>query len=95
VLRLAKLGPGREAYYLQAVGLEPPGQWLGRGPASAGLAGEVGAAELTAFLSGRDPLSGEVLGAGRNQVRVTGFDMTFAASNVPRSRYWRPDCLVG
>jgi conjugative relaxase-like TrwC/TraI family protein len=79
VLRLAKLGPGREAYYLQAVGLEPPGEWLGRGPGSAGLAGEVGAPELTALLSGRDPRSGEVLGAGRSRVRVSGFDLTFAA----------------
>ncbi len=79
MLRLSKLGPGREGYYLQAVGLESPGQWLGRGPASAGLAGEVGATELTAFLSGRDPRSGEVLGASRDRVKVTGFDLTFAA----------------
>jgi conjugative relaxase-like TrwC/TraI family protein len=79
VLRLSKLGPGREGYYLQSVGLEPPGEWLGRGPASAGLGGEVGAAELTAFLSGRDPYSGEVLGTGRSRVKVTAFDLTFAA----------------
>ena len=79
MLRLSKLGPGREGYYLQAVGLEPPGEWLGRGPEAVGLAGDVGAAELTAFLSGRDPYSGEVLGSGRNRVRVTGFDLTFAA----------------
>jgi conjugative relaxase-like TrwC/TraI family protein len=79
VLRLSKLGPGREQYYLQTVGLEPPGEWMGRGPQSAGLFGPVGAAELTSFLSGRDPRSGEVLGTSRNRVRVTGFDLTFAA----------------
>jgi conjugative relaxase-like TrwC/TraI family protein len=95
VLRLSKLGPGREAYYLQAVGLEPPGEWLGRGPQTAGLAGKVGAPELTALLSGRDPRSGEVLGARRNRVRVNGFDLTFAAPNVPSSRYWRRDWLAG
>ncbi len=82
MLRLSKLGPGRERYYLQSVGLEPPGEWLGRGPRSAGLAGEVGAPELTALLNGRDPRSGEVLGTARSRVRVTGFDLTFAAPNV-------------
>jgi conjugative relaxase-like TrwC/TraI family protein len=79
VLRIAKLGPGREQYYLQAVGLEPPGEWLGRGPESAGLVGPVGGAELTALLSGRDPRSDQVLGSARNRVRVTGFDLTLAA----------------
>jgi conjugative relaxase-like TrwC/TraI family protein len=87
VLRLAKLGPGREQYYLQAVGLEPPGEWLGRGPESAGLVGPVGGAELTALLSGRDPRSDQVLGSARGRVRVTGFDLTLAAPNVLRSRY--------
>ena len=94
MLRLSKLGPGREAYYLQAVGLEPPGEWLGRGPASAGLAGEVGAAEFTAFLSGRDPHSGEILGARRNQVRVTGFDLTFAAPKSVSVLYGLADQTV-
>jgi conjugative relaxase-like TrwC/TraI family protein len=79
VLRIAKLGAGGEGYYFQSVGLEPPGEWVGGGPGSAGFAGEVGAPELTALLSGRDPRSGEVLGARRNRVRVTGFDLTFAA----------------
>jgi conjugative relaxase-like TrwC/TraI family protein len=79
VLRLSKLGPGREGYYLQAVGLEPRGQWVGRGPATAGLVGDVGAPELTALMSGRDPHTEEVLGSARHRVRVTGFDLTFAA----------------
>lgn len=94
MLRLAKLGPGREAYYLQTVGIEPPGEWLGQGTKQAGLSGEVGEEELAAFLAGRDPASGEVLGSARHRVRVAGFDLTFAAPNVPRSRYWRPDWLA-
>lgn len=79
MLRLSKLGAGREEYYLQAVGLEPPGEWLGRGPQAAGLVGPVGGAELTALMSGRDPRSGQMLGTARNRVRVTGFDLTLAA----------------
>jgi conjugative relaxase-like TrwC/TraI family protein len=79
VLRLSKLGPGREGYYLQTVGIEPPGHWIGHGSEQAGLGSEVGRDELSALLGGRDPNSGEVLGTGRSRVRVTGFDMTFAA----------------
>ena len=79
MLRLSKLGPGREGYYLQAVAIESPGQWMGHGTEQAGLTSEVGAQELSALLAGRDPISGEVLGSARNRVRVTGFDLTFAA----------------
>jgi len=79
VLRIAKLGSGAERYYLQAVGPEPPGSWLGRGPHLKGLDANVGPDELSALLAGRDPFSGEVLGARRERVRVVGFDMTFAA----------------
>jgi conjugative relaxase-like TrwC/TraI family protein len=79
VLRIAKLGVGGEGYYLQSVGPEPPGSWLGKGPPGAGLVGEVGGTELQALLQGRDPQSGEVLGTARNRVKVTGFDLTFAA----------------
>jgi conjugative relaxase-like TrwC/TraI family protein len=79
VLRIAKLGAGGEGYYLHSVGPEPPGTWLGKGPAEAGLTGEVGGAELSALLAGRDPESGEVLGTARHRVKVTGFDLTFAA----------------
>jgi conjugative relaxase-like TrwC/TraI family protein len=79
VLRLSKLGPGRESYYLQSVGIEPPGHWIGKATEQAGLGSEVGAQELSALLSGRDPFSGEVLGSARNRVTVAGFDLTFAA----------------
>ena len=79
MLRLSKLGPGREAYYLQAVGIEPPGRWIGRGPGQADLAPLVEADDLTALLAGRGPATGEVLGSACNRVRVHGFDLTFAA----------------
>ncbi len=69
----------RDGGHLQAVGLEPEGEWLGRGPQTAGLVGPVGGAELTALLSGRDPHSRQVLGTANDRVRVTGFDLTFAA----------------
>ena len=79
MLRIAKLGAGGEVYYLQSVGPEPPGTWLGNGPKAAGLVGEVGRPELEALLAGRDPQSGEILGSARHRVKVTGFDLTFAA----------------
>ena len=80
MLRLSKLGPGREAYYLQAVGLSSH-QVDGSGvaPGQADLAPLVEADDLTALLAGRDPATGEVLGSARNRVRVHGFDLTFAA----------------
>jgi hypothetical protein len=90
VLRLCKLGPGREAYYLQAVGIEPPGQWIGRGPEQVGLTRQVAPEDLTALLGGREPRTGEALGSARNRVRVSGFDLTFAAENVRSNPATRP-----
>jgi 2,3-bisphosphoglycerate-independent phosphoglycerate mutase len=82
VLRIAKLGAGGERYYLQSVGLEPRGVWLGRGPEAMGLGVEVEGEILRALMAGHDPGSGEVLGSARGRVRVHGFDLTFAAPNV-------------
>jgi conjugative relaxase-like TrwC/TraI family protein len=79
VLRIAKLGAGGEHYYLQSVGLEPRGVWLGRAPEVMGLGVEVEGESLRALMAGRDPTSGEVLGSARSRVRVHGIDMTFAA----------------
>ena len=42
MLRLSKLGPGREGYYLQAVAIESPGQWMGHGTEQAGLTSNQG-----------------------------------------------------
>lgn len=79
VLRIAKLGPGRESYYLQTVGPEPAGEWLGQGPVGSGLTGHVEGDALSALLSGVDPATGAVLGTARDRVKVAGFDLTFAA----------------
>src|ERR1700683_5244141 len=79
LLRIAKLGPGREAYYLKTVGIEPPGHWIGHGSEQAGLGSEGGRGELSALFGGGAPNAGEVLVTGRSRVQVTGCDMTFAA----------------
>ena len=79
VLRIAKLGTGGETYYLESVGLEPEGVWVGTGPDMAGLGEVVVPEQMTALLGGRDPASGELLGGARDRVKVTGFDLTFAA----------------
>ena len=74
-------------YLTQAVG-ELPGEWLGAQAAGFGLAGEVTTGQLELLLSGRDPVSGTVLGvalvdrptaAGRPVRAVGGFDATLSA----------------
>jgi conjugative relaxase-like TrwC/TraI family protein len=85
VLRVAKVRSGGGAYYLDVAaegsgtGIEAAGEWMGRGTAELDLAGIVRAPDLEAVLSGEDPATGQVLGTGRSQVRVAGFDMTFSA----------------
>ncbi len=68
-------GPGR--YYLD--GDEPPGQWLGRGAATLGLAGEVDDDAFLSVMDGRDPATGELLGTGHHERTVRGFDVTCSA----------------
>ncbi len=68
MLSVAKLAPGREAYYEQAVagGLddyhagrgEAPGEWVGAGALELGLAGTVAPGELGQLVAGVDPASG-------------------------------------
>jgi hypothetical protein len=48
-VRLSKLGLGGESYYLQTVGIEPPGHWMGKGTEQAGLPSQVEAQELSAL----------------------------------------------
>src|SRR5437899_6774567 len=65
MLSLAKLGRGREEYYLRAVGAdaskyysehgEVAGLWLGGGAAELGLRGRVEDAALLAVLAGYEP----------------------------------------
>jgi len=91
MLSIGKLGTGQERYYLEKVAEgaedyysgegEVAGQWRGDGAEELGLSGEVGADQLTAMLTGRNPADGEPLGlravGGRGP--VPGFDLTFSA----------------
>ncbi len=76
------------ATYLTAAPGEVPGTWSGRQAAALGLAGHVDADRLEALLSGRDPVTGMLLGRelvdrvtadGRVVKAVSGFDATFSA----------------
>ncbi len=92
MLSIGKLGRGQERYYLDKVAEgaedyyagegEAPGEWLGDAARDLGLEGEVGPEQLTAMLTGRNPLDGEPLLSMRG-VRgdgpVPGFDLTFSA----------------
>lgn len=84
MLRVARVGRGGEAYYLQVArgtgtGIEPAGQWVGHGASQLGLSGPVEADPLTAVLAGRDATGTEILSATHDRVRVVAFDLTFCA----------------
>ncbi|HZK14982.1 MAG TPA: MobF family relaxase, partial [Solirubrobacterales bacterium] len=92
MLSIGKLGTGQETYYLEKVAEgaedyysgegEVAGQWMGDAAAELGLSGEVGGDQLTAMLTGRNPVDGSPL-LGRQGVPgrgpVPGFDLTFSA----------------
>jgi conjugative relaxase-like TrwC/TraI family protein len=92
MLSIGKLGIGQERYYLDKVAEgaedyysgegEGAGEWIGDAAARLGLDGEVGAEQLTAMLTGRNPVDGQPL-LGRQGVpgkgAVPGFDLTFSA----------------
>ena len=92
MLSIGKLGRGQERYYLDKVAEgaedyysgegEAAGEWIGDAAASLGLEGEVDEDQLTAMLTGRNPVDGEPLLSMRG-VRgdgpVPGFDLTFSA----------------
>jgi conjugative relaxase-like TrwC/TraI family protein len=92
MLSIGKLGKGQERYYLDKVAEgaedyysgegEVAGEWLGDAAEDLGLSGEVGAAQLEAMLTGRNPVDGEPL-VGMHGVpsngSVPGFDLTFSA----------------
>ncbi len=92
MLSIGKLGRGQERYYLDKVAEgaedyysgegEAAGEWVGDAARDLGLEGEVGEDQLTAMLTGRNPVDGEPLLSMRG-VRgdgpVPGFDLTFSA----------------
>ncbi len=92
MLTIGKLGAGQERYYLQKVAEgaedyysgegEVAGYWLGEGAEDLDLQGIVEADQLTAMLTGRNPVDGEPLLAMRGvpgRGPVPGFDLTFSA----------------
>jgi conjugative relaxase-like TrwC/TraI family protein len=92
MLSIGKLGKGQERYYLDKVAEgaedyytgegEDPGEWIGDAAARLGLEGEVGADQLEAMLTGRNPVDGEPLLGMRGvpaNGSVPGFDLTFSA----------------
>jgi conjugative relaxase-like TrwC/TraI family protein len=91
MLTIGKLGAGQERYYLQKVAEgaedyyagegEAAGYWLGDAAEELGLEGKVEPKQLTAMLTGRNPLDGEPLGlrAVPGRGPVPGFDLTFSA----------------
>jgi hypothetical protein len=92
MLSIGKLGRGQERYYLDKVAEgaedyysgegEAAGEWIGDTAVRLGLEGEIGGDQLTAMLTGRNPVNGEPLLSMRG-VRgdgpVPGFDLTFSA----------------
>lgn len=93
MVTIGKLGSGQEAYYLEKVAQgaedyysgegEAEGRWKGDAAAELGLEGEVGADQLTAMLTGRNPATGEQLvgmrGVLTSRGAVPGFDLIFSA----------------
>jgi conjugative relaxase-like TrwC/TraI family protein len=87
VLSVAKLARGREGYYLATVAsgreeagvlVEPEGRWIGQAAAALGLVGTVDGPGLRALLAGVDPVTGEVLSARHDSVRVAAYDCTYS-----------------
>ena len=87
MLSVAKLSRGREAYYLSTVAtgrdspgglVEPEGHWAGSGACGLGLSGTVEPAALRRVLAGADPITGEVLSAHHDAVRVVAYDCTYS-----------------
>lgn len=93
MLTIGKLGAGQEAYYLDKVAQgaedyyagegESEGRWTGDAAAELGLEGNVGADQLTAMLTGRNPADDTSLvgmaGVPSSRGAVPGFDLTLSA----------------
>ena len=86
----ASAGPSARYYtgYLTEPDGELPGRWMGRQASAFGLGGEVSTDALESLLSGRHPVTGQVLGRelldrvdrhGNVTRAVAGYDATFSA----------------
>jgi conjugative relaxase-like TrwC/TraI family protein len=92
MLSIGKLASGQASYYERQVARgrddyysgrgEAPGEWVGRGAAALGLAGQVEAARFNALMAGLDPSDDALerrLRDSRGEPKVVGFDLTFSA----------------
>jgi conjugative relaxase-like TrwC/TraI family protein len=88
VLSMARVGRGRQGYYLDTVGtgrehdgglIEADGLWVGSGAGVLGLSGKVAAADLDSLLAGIHPATGQLMNPNQAQVTVAGIDCTFSA----------------
>lgn len=91
MLSIGKLGAGQEGYYTAKVAEgaedyysgrgEAEGQWVGSAAAEFALYGQVEPDQLTAMLTGRNPVTGEPFGlkSAPGREPVPGFDLTFSA----------------
>jgi conjugative relaxase-like TrwC/TraI family protein len=91
MLSIGKIGSGQETYYLEKVAEgaedyysgrgETEGQWIGTAATEFALYGKVEPDQLTAMLTGRNPVTGESLGlkSAPGREPVPGFDLTFSA----------------
>ena len=102
MLRVAKVGPGGHAYYLDVAaggrgsGIEAPGRWLGSGASALGLNGVVTDDALGAVLRGDDPVTHDRLGRWHDRVAVAAFDLTFCApKSVSLLHALAPDDVAG
>jgi conjugative relaxase-like TrwC/TraI family protein len=91
MLSIGKLGAGQERYYTEKVAEgaedyysgegEAEGVWIGQAAAQFDLEGKVEPDQLTAMLTGRNPVTKEPLGlkSAPGREPVPGFDLTFSA----------------
>jgi conjugative relaxase-like TrwC/TraI family protein len=92
MLSIGKLAAGQAAYYERQVAHgrddyysgrgEAPGEWVGRGAAALGLAGQVEATQFNALMAGIDPSDKALerpMRDSRGEPKVVGFDLTFSA----------------
>jgi conjugative relaxase-like TrwC/TraI family protein len=91
MLSIGKLGAGQERYYTEKVAEgaedyysgegEAEGVWIGLASERFDIEGKVEPDQLTAMLTGRNPVTGEPLGlkSAPGRQPVPGFDLTFSA----------------
>jgi hypothetical protein len=88
VIDVAKLGVGREDYYLREVAEdreayltghgEAPGRWYGAAAGEAlGLSGQITAGQFRRVFTGHDPRTGELLGRRHHKDGVLAYGLVF------------------